>query len=495
MQATILHGPRDIRFEKPPDPLIPKPADAIQRVAATCACGAPAAATPAAQATLIAALLGFFVITLDAVVVNVALPTLAHELGAGVAGLQWVVDGYTLMFGALLLSAGALADHIGARRAFGIGLGVFVVASMACGWAPTLATLVAARLAQGLGAAAMMPASMSLIRQAHPHPARRAQAVALWAMGGSVAATAGPVIGGWLVAMNWRWIFFINVPVGLLTLAFLARTPPSPRRACPFDPLGQATAVLAMSGLVYGTIEAGAQGFGALPVRLAMAVAVVALAVFAWSQRSTPHAMVPPGLLAARNARIAMVVGFTFMVGYFGLPFVMSLYLQQQRGLSAPSTGMAFLPMMLIGLVLTPFSARLVGRFGARQLIVGGLASMAIGLAGVAVLPASTPVGWISALMTLVGLAGPLVAPPVTAVLLNSVPASKAGTASGVFNTSRQVGGALAVAVFGGLIAHSSDFMSGLRSCLLLASAISLGTAAMALCLQPAGSPEPMVNS
>lgn len=155
-----------------------------------------------AQATLIAALLGFFVITLDAVVVNVALPTLAHDLGASVDGLQWVVDGYTLMFGALLLSAGALVDRIGARRAFGMGLVVFVLASMACGWAPSLAVLVAARLAQGVGAAAMMPASMALIRQAYPDPIRRGHAVALWAMGGSVAATSGPVIGGWLVSLD-----------------------------------------------------------------------------------------------------------------------------------------------------------------------------------------------------------------------------------------------------------------------------------------------------
>ncbi len=146
-----------------------------------------------ARATLIAALLGFFVITLDAVVVNVALPTLAHDLRAGVDGLQWVVDGYTLMFGALLLSAGALVDRIGARRAFGMGLAVFVAASLACGFAPTLAVLIAARLAQGIGAAAMMPASMALIRQAHPDPVRRGHAVALWAMGVSVAATLSTV--------------------------------------------------------------------------------------------------------------------------------------------------------------------------------------------------------------------------------------------------------------------------------------------------------------
>lgn len=442
-----------------------------------------------AQATLIAALLGFFVITLDAVVVNVALPTLAHDLSAGVDGLQWVVDGYTLMFGALLLSAGALVDRIGARRAFGMGLAVFVAASLACGWAPTLAMLIAARLAQGIGAAAMMPASMALIRQAYPDPIRRGQAVALWAMGGSVAATSGPVIGGWLVALDWRWIFFINLPVGLLTLAFLARTPASPCRPAPFDAMGQVTAVLAMGALIYGAIEAGVLGLGAAPVWSAFILALLALTAFVWSQRRGAHPMVPSGLLAPRNARISMAVGFTFMVGYFGLPFVMSLYLQQHRGLSAPQTGAAFLPMMLIGLVLTPFSARLVQRFGARPLIVTGLVSMAAGLAAVAALFASAPVPVIAALMVLVGLAGPLVAPPVTAVLLSSVPGALAGTASGVFNTSRQVGGALAVAVFGALLAQAPSFMAGLRISLLVAAGIALITAIMGMGLQPANTP------
>ncbi|AVG43981.1 MFS transporter (plasmid) [Achromobacter insolitus] len=447
-----------------------------------------------AQATLIAALLGFFVITLDAVVVNVALPTLAHDLGAGVDGLQWVVDGYTLMFGALLLSAGALVDRIGARRAFGMGLAVFVVTSMACGWAPTLTVLIAARLAQGAGAAAMMPASMALIRQAYPDPSRRGHAVALWAMGGSVAATSGPVIGGWLVSLDWRWIFFINLPVGLLTVAFLTRTPVSPRRPAPFDAVGQAMAVLAMGALIYGAIEAGALGIGAASVWSAFVLALLALTAFVWSQRRGAHPMVPPGLLAPRNARISMMVGFTFMVGYFGLPFVMSLYLQQQRGLSAPETGLAFLPMMLTGLVLTPFSARLAQRFGARTLIVGGLMSMAMGLAAVAALPASAPVAGIAALMVLVGLAGPLVAPPVTAVLLSSVPGALAGTASGVFNTCRQVGGALAVAVFGALLAQAPSFMAGMRISLLLAAGIALVTAAMGMRLQPSGSPVSLEN-
>ena len=429
------------------------------------------------MATLVAALLGFFVITLDAVVVNVALPSIGKEFGANVAGLQWIVDGYTLMFAALLLSAGSLTDRIGARRAFGAGLILFVIASVACGFAPSLSTLILSRFLQGAGAAVMMPSSMALIRQAYPDAARRGHAVAMWAMGGSIAATSGPVLGGLLTMIDWRWIFFINVPVGAATLAFLMRTAASSQHKVPFDWTGQAMAVLAMSALTFGAIEAGAAGFGAPRVWISLGLAVIALLAFTVSQARGEHSMIPPALFRSRNAVIAMVCGFTFMVGYFGLPFVMSLYLQQHRHLSALATGEVFLPMMLIGLVFTPFSARLVERFGARTLIATGLMSMVAGLTIIAMLPSSAPVWLLSALMILVGLAGPFVSPPVTAVLLNSVPEHLAGTARGVFNTSRQDGGALAVAIFGALLAGSATFMDGLRASLLVAAGVSLATA------------------
>jgi MFS transporter, DHA2 family, methylenomycin A resistance protein len=198
---------------------------------------------------LAAAVVGFFMITVDAVVVNVALPSIGSELGGGITGLQWVVDGYTLMFAALLLSAGSLSDRIGARRAFGAGLMVFAAASVACGLAPVIGVLVTARFAQGAGAAVMMPSSMALIGQAYPDPVRRARAIAVWAMGGAVASSCGPLLGGVLTQVTWRLIFFINVPAGVVALLLLTRVMPSPRRPAPFDWAGQITAVMAMSGL------------------------------------------------------------------------------------------------------------------------------------------------------------------------------------------------------------------------------------------------------
>jgi len=434
---------------------------------------------------LAAAVLGFFVVTLDAVVVNVALPSIRSDLGGGISGLQWVVDGYTLMFAALLLSAGALSDRVGARRAFAAGLSIFVAASAACGLAPSLGALVIARFAQGAAAAVLMPASMALIGQAYADPTRRARAVAVWAMGGAVASSSGPVLGGLLSLASWRLIFAINLPVGAAALALLAWTKRSPHRAVPFDWVGQVTAVLAMGGLTYGAIEAGTDGLTAPRVLTAFAVAVVALAAFLATQAWGAHPMVPLELFDSRTVSVAVAIGFAFVVGYYGLPFVMSLYLQQLRGLSPLATGVAFLPMMLVGAVVTPFSARLAERLGARQLIGGGLALMTAGLAALAVVRAATPVWVLAGLMVLVGLAGPLVSPPVTAVLLNSVPGHRAGVASGVFNTSRQVGGALAVAVFGALLAQPAAFSHGLRTSLLLAAGVALAAAAASRLLQP----------
>jgi EmrB/QacA subfamily drug resistance transporter len=391
--------------------------------------------------TLVAALLGFFLVTLDAVIVNVALPEIRADLGGGIKGIQWVVDGYTLMFAALLLSSGAIADRIGVKRAFGIGTATFVFASAACGLAPNLTMLVAFRFAQGAAAAIIMPASMALIAQAYPDPARRARAVAWWAMGGAVASSAGPILGGSLTTASWRLIFLVNVPVGAAVLLLLTRVARSGRHRVPFDRAGQVAAVVAMAALTFAAIETGGAGVDDPWVIGALGLAVVAIVAFVTIQRRVAHPMVPSDLFRSSTVVSSVVIGFAFMVGYYGLPFVMSLYLQQQRGLSALATGAVFLPMMLIGLVLTPLVPRVADRLGARTVVVSGLLLMTSGLAGVALAPVTAPTGALAALMVLVGIAGPTVIPPLIALLLGAVPAHRAGTASGVFNTSRQLGG------------------------------------------------------
>jgi EmrB/QacA subfamily drug resistance transporter len=442
---------------------------------------------PAASQTLTASVLAFFMVTLDAVIVNIALPTIRASVGGGMTGSQWVADSYTLTFAALLLSAGSLADRIGARRALRAGLTMFAVASVACAVAPDLLVLVIARLAQGAAAAVMMPSSMALVSQAYQEPARKARALAVWSMGAALATSAGPLLGGVLTLASWRLVFVINVPAAAVALGLLTRTPRSARRTVPFDWFGQATAVLAMAGLTYGTIEAGSRGLDAPVVVGAFAVAAAALGAFVMIEARGRHPMMPLGLFRSRPLAVAVAVGFAFVVGFYGLPFVMSLYLQEVRGLSPLAAGIAFLPMMLTGAALTPFGARLAECLSARVVIAAGLGTMAVGLTVLSTIVLTpSPVWMLSAVMILTGLAGAAVTAPMTGLLLNAVPQHQAGTAGGVFNTSRQVGGALAVAVFGGLLARHASFMQGMRVSLLIAAAVALAAAATCVLLRRA---------
>ncbi|MFC1415050.1 MFS transporter [Streptacidiphilus cavernicola] len=303
-----------------------------------------------------------------------------------------------------------------------------------------------------------MPTSLALIRGAYPDPVRRGRAVALWAVGGAVASAAGPVAGGAASLVSWRIIFFINLPVGALALALLAFTARSPRRRTPFDATGRISAVVAMAALTFAAIEAGSVGPAAPRVWVAALLALGAAVVFVRAQIHADHPMVPLGLLRRPAVMVACSTGFAFMVACYGMVFVFSIYLQQQRGLSPLATGLAFVPMTVLSAFINPLFARAAERYGHRVPIVTGMLLMTTGLTLLAVAPAHTPTWALALLMLPVGMGGPLAMPPTTALLVNSVPAHQTGIASGVFNTSRQLGGALSVAVFGALIAdqHTS---------------------------------------
>ncbi|MEV0150678.1 MULTISPECIES: MFS transporter [unclassified Nonomuraea] len=452
------------------------------------AAAAPEAAHGGSPVVLGAALLGFFLISLDALIVTVALPDIGRSLGGGMSGLQWVVDGYTLMFAALMLSAGALSDRVGARQAYGGGLVLFALTSAACGLAPGLGVLVAARLVQGAAAAVMMPASLALVRQSFPDQARRARAIATWAVGGAVAVAAGPVLGGALTASaGWRWIFFVNLPAGLLALALLARVPASPRLPARLDVVGQMTAVVALGALTYGVIEGGDQGFGRPLVVVSLLVAVAAAGAFLAAQARGAHPMLPLPLFRSRVVAVSLVVGFMLNAAYYGGVFVFSLYLQQERGQSALHAGLMFIPMTALVAVVNLASARLAGRFGPRVPMVAGQLVGTAGLLALLTVGAHTNVWTVATLMVPVGLGGALTVPALTAMLLDAVPADRAGTASAVLNTGRQVGGAIAVAVFGALLAGADTFLEGMRWSMLLAAAGLVLTAGATLTLPRGG--------
>jgi MFS transporter, DHA2 family, methylenomycin A resistance protein len=418
---------------------------------------------------------GFFMITIDVSAVNVALATMGRELHTATAGLQWVVDGYTLMFAALLLSAGALSDRIGARRAYAIGIAGFTLASVACGAAPSLGVLTGARFVQGCAAAVMLPSSLALVRQAFGDPARRARAVALWTTAGSLAVAAGPAIGGVLVTVwSWRGIFLINVPFGLAALVLLARVPRSPRLPASLDLPGQITALLALGGFTYAIISGGASGYTTPRVLGAFTVAVVAACVFLLVESRVASPVVPLRLFRGRAPLTVLGTGFAINTAWYGIVFVMGLYVQQVRGASALAAGLMFVPMAIGIMITNMYSHRLAARSGPAAPLVTGLAVTAVALIG---LLWAGPVWQTALLMIPFGIVG-LSIPTLITVLLEHVPAEQAGLAGGVLNASRQMGSATGVALFGGLLSGGS-FHTGMVASLLISAAL-LTAAALA---------------
>ncbi|MFG3344646.1 MFS transporter [Streptomyces sp. NPDC048018] len=422
-------------------------------------------AAPSPGPALAAAMLGFALITLDTSVVNVALPAIGADLRAGMSGLQWVVDSYTLAFAALLLSSGALADRIGASRAYGAGVVVFTLASAACGLAPGLPALLAARTVQGVAAAVMLPASLALVREAYGDPARRARAVSLWAAGGTVAVALGPVAGGALTtAWSWRGIFFINLPLGLLALVLLTRVARSARRPAPLDLPGQLTAVVALGALTFAAIEGGARAWWAL------GVAVLCFAAFLVVEARRTHPMVPLGLFRDRTVLVAVSAGSANSVAFYGMIFVFSLFFQQVLGLSALGAGLMFLPMTALLAGVNVLSARVAARYGARLPIVVGQVVAVAGLLGLLTVDAGTPLAAQALLLVPLALGAGFSLPPLIASMLEAVPAERAGTAAGLLNAIRQTAGALAIAVFGSFAAAGVE--SSLRVSLLISAVL-----------------------
>jgi DHA2 family methylenomycin A resistance protein-like MFS transporter len=430
---------------------------------------------------LIGICLGYFMVILDATAVNVALPDLGRELEGDVAGLQWVVDAYTLVFAALLLSGGALGDRLGSRRVFLAGLGLFTVASAACAAAPTVGFLVGARVAQGIGAALLVPSSLAVLRATYADAAERARAVGVWAAVAGIAAAAGPIIGGLLVtSVSWRAVFVLNVPVGAVALLLAARcvAPDGARRGGGFDPAGQVAGILALACLTFGLIEGGDAGWGSAVPLLALALSVVAFAVFLAIERRAAAPMLPLELFRSRVFSASAFVGAAINFGFYGQLFVISLYFQQVRGYSALATGLAMLPEGLFVSVASAFAGRLTARVGPRVPMLIGLTTGGLGLVGLVVAGPDTPYPVLIAPLAAAGFGIAVTMPAATAAIIEAAPAHHAGIAAGVLNASRQAGGTLGVAVLGTLIAGAS-FIGGLQAAMAVAGGAFFAAAAV----------------
>jgi len=433
---------------------------------------------PGARLTLAVSCLGFFVTVLGSTVVNIAVPTIGRQLGGNISDFQWVVDAYTLMFAALLLSAGSLSDRVGASRLYLIGLSVFTAASVVSGLAPNFVVLIVAQAVQGAAAAVVVPTSLALIRQTFPDSAARAKGVALWTAIGGIAIAGGPIAGGGLTsALGWRYVFFLNVPIGLIGLLALLRVPRSRPRPAPLDGPGQLTIVLALAALTFAMIEAGGRGFGSLVVIVALLVFVLATAAFLVAEIRSDHPAVPLDLFRSPTVSVCVLVGFALNFSFYGIVFVFSLFFQQLRGASPLTAGLMFVPMTAFVTVMSLVTGRLTARFGPRWPLIVGQFVQAVDLLVLITVGRTTPTAVLLLLLVPMGIGGGTAIPAMTSAFLEAVDASRYGLASGLLNASRQLGGALAVAVFGTLVgSRQLGFADGMRLSLLIGGILVLGT-------------------
>jgi EmrB/QacA subfamily drug resistance transporter len=436
-------------------------------------------------------------VILDATVVNVALPSIARSLALAAGDVQWIVTAYVLASGGLVLLGGRAADMAGGRRVFLAGLAVFTAASLASGLAPAAGVLIAARVSQGLGAALLTPAALSVITTSYAG-AQRATALGLWGALGGAGAAAGVLAGGVLTTwLGWRSVFLVNVPVGvaagLAGLHLLPRREPRREPGLGLDLRGAALAVAGLVSLTYALAGAPAHAWGSVRTLGLLALAVVLLAAFAAAERSAPRPLVPARLWRTRS----LVAGVLVMLGATGVLvatfFLNSLYLQEVQGASALRTGLAFLPVALVIGAGAHLAARLLPRAGSRVLIVAGLAVMGAGallLTGVSA-RSGYLTGFLPGLLV-TGAGAGLVLPATAVTALSEIAADRAGLASGLMTAAHEIGAALGVAVFSAVaVAAGGGIAAGYRHGFILAAAAAGGLALLAALLVPAVRPAP----
>ncbi len=437
--------------------------------------------------TLLAVGLATFMTYLDNNVINVAIPAVQRDLHLTTSGLEWVVSSYILVFASLLLAGGRLADVWGRKRVFLTGLAIFTGASLAAGLATTAGELIAARAVQGLGAALLTPTTLAIISATFEAGRKRAAAIGIWSAVGALALAVGPLIGGVLTQyLSWEWIFFINVPVGLVTMVLGARVidesrdVDAPRR---MDLPGVITSALALFALTYGLIEGHDKGWTSPLILGVFAGAAVLGLLFVRIENRSATPMVALRLFRERVFTGGLIALSLWAFGLFGIYFFTSLYLQGVLGFSSTKAGAAFVPMALLMAVGAIISERVSHRLGAHRVVSVALVLMGLGIASVSLLGAEASFVSLMPSFALIGISGGFTV-PLTASVLDAMPSTEAGVASGIFNASREVAGLLGITVIGAvltgrqaaLIGDGSDalnaFLGGYRAGLLVAAAL-----------------------
>ncbi|MFH8622227.1 MFS transporter [Streptomyces vietnamensis] len=428
--------------------------------------------------------LGQFMVLLDNTIVGAALPDMQHRLHTQLTGLQWIVDAYVLLVAMLLLSGGVFADRFGRKRVYLTGVAVFTAASVLCSLAPSLGWLVVGRVLQGIGAAALSPASLALLAAAHPVPQERMKAIGLWAGLSGIGLAAGPVAGGVLTdAFGWPAIFLVNLPIGVVLLLVGLRSLEETRNpgAPAIDVPGTVLSVLGVGVLTYGLIEGGARGWTSPVILGGFAAAAILLGVFVAVEARRSAPMLPLRLFRRRLFTVSntamVVVGFALM----GSSFFFSQFFVYVQGSSILRAGLQTLPLSLAMVVVSPYAGRLAARYGFRVVVTTGLALAGLGLLALGTVHADTGYGNVWWRLGVTGIGFALTMSPLTGAAIQAVSPQEGGLASGISSTTRQIGAVLGVAVLGAVVrARESDgasFGAGLDSAFATAGAITLATA------------------
>ncbi|WP_320534762.1 MFS transporter [Robbsia andropogonis] len=434
--------------------------------------------------TLAATSFGFVVVQLDVTIVNVAMPQIGSSLGSSVAGLQWIVDAYTLAFAALLLTAGSLADRYGSKRVFSMGLILFGLASLACAVAPSIGLLISARAIQGVGAALILPTSLSLLSHACAGDhAKRAHAIGWWsAIGGAVSAL-GPVAGGVLTSgFGWRSIFFVNLPICLFGWWACQRYVVETNRLAEkrLDVAGQVLAVCALFFITHSVIDAGSNGWANPAVLWGFAFALSSVAAFLFNEARVGNPMIPLSLFKNRTLSISVILGLVSNLSFYALIFVLSIYFQHVKGYTPTQTGFALSPFTVI-MLANVASGKLAKRYSPRVPAVAGSLLCALSFALLHGISEQTTYIQILPSLLLLAIGSGVSTPALTSTIIGSVDKSRSATASAIFNAARQVGSAIGVALFGAqMVGSAAQMAAGAASSFDVSTVLRVASAFLA---------------
>ena len=433
--------------------------------------------------TFVVTSVAVFMVSLDNLVVTTALPVIKADLGASLSGLEWTVNAYTLTFAVLLLTGAALGDRFGRKRMFVVGLALFTVSSALAALAPSIGALIAARALQGAGGAIVTPLTLTILSGAVT-PARRGLALGIWGGISGLAVALGPVVGGAVVeGLSWQWIFWLNVPIGLvlLPIALLRLTESKgPNRSLDLPGLGLASAGLL--GIVWGLIRGNEHGWTSLGVAGPIIAGIVLLGAFVLWERRTPEPMVPMRFFRNRAFSAANVTSLLMSFGMFGSIFLLAQFFQVVQGYSPLEAGLRTLPWTAMPILVAPVAGILSDRIGARPLLVAGMALMSLGLAWIAFVTSPTaPYAQLVPAFVLAGVGMSLYFAPVANLVLSTVARKEEGKASGVNNAVREVGGVFGVAVLASVFSAAGSYISPQAFVDGMVPALWVGAVAVAL--------------